>query len=72
MSAARRRKGKPKKPLGRKAALEPMALQLGADIIKKQPERAALPPACDMEPDAETDGQPKYVSPALEAKRRFA
>ncbi|KAF0098705.1 MAG: hypothetical protein FD144_4224 [Rhodospirillaceae bacterium] len=49
-----------------------MALKLGAGILKRQKERAALPPAFDVEPDADTEGRPKYVSPALEAKRRFA
>lgn len=71
MSAARRRAAKSKKPLGRKAALEALALKLGAGIMRRQKERAASLNALYVEADAEPQ-TPKYVSPALEAKRRLA
>lgn len=70
MTAARRRKGKPKKPLGTRKALEAMALKLGAGIMRRQKERAASLNSLNVEADAEPQ-TPKYVSPALEAKRRL-
>lgn len=70
MSAVRRRKVKPKKPLGRKAAPEEMARQLGASIMKRQVERATSLAGLGVETDAETVER-KYVSPSLEAKRWF-
>ena len=68
----RRRKGTPKKPLGRKAALEAMALQLADEFMKIQAARGTPSP---FEHGIDFDGGPdlpKYVSLELEAKRRSA
>lgn len=70
LSAARRRKGKPKKPLGRKAALEAMDTRLGVANMKRQTERAASLGALNVEADSDTVER-KYVSPSLEVKRWF-
>lgn len=73
MSAARRRKGKPKKPLGPRKALEAKALRLGAKIMAKQRKKAGehSGPAVAFDDATGWADVPRYTSPKLESKRRF-
>jgi hypothetical protein len=67
-------KGKPKKPLGPREAVEAMALRLAADIMAGQRERATPAPAGSAVVLDNITGRadvPRYAARALESKRRF-
>ncbi len=74
MGVARRPKGKVKKALGPRKALEALAQKLGAHVVKRQRERgipAPSAPAVEFDDVAGWADVPKQMMPSGGVQRRF-
>ena len=74
MGGVRRPKGKAKKPLGPRKALEALAQKLAAQIVKRQLERGIPEPVAPAVVFDDVTGWadvPRQTTPSREVRRRF-
>lgn len=74
MGVVRRPKGKVKKPLGPRKALEELARKIGAQVVKRQRERGIPEPSAPSVEFDEVTGWadvPRQTMPSRKGRRRF-